>query len=298
MSPETCPICGGRLVVRFAHLCEAQSGARFDVLACEQCGLGITSPQPTDTGGFYGAGYYGGRHSFTAGLCIRRRLRWASRFAAARRRLLDVGCGDGSFLVRASQQGWSVAGTELAPAAARVAGLTVGRSLDDVRDAAPFDVVTLWHSLEHMPEPARVVAEIRTVLAPGGAVLVAVPDFGGWQAHLTGRAWLHADVPRHLFHFTAASLTRLLTGAGLRPTHFWHCEFEYDLLGWSQSVMNAFLAPPNAFFDLLRGEKSVSRGKAILHLGVGTLLSVLALPLVPLGAAFSRGGTLVVAART
>ncbi len=298
MSSEACPICGGRLAVRFAQLCEAQSGARFDILACEQCALGITSPQPADPASFYSAGYYGGRHGFTAGLCIRRRLRWANRIAAAQRRLLDIGCGDGSFLLRASQQGWTVAGTELDPGPARAAGLTVGRSLDDVRHAAPFDVVTLWHSLEHMPEPARVVAEICTVLAPGGAVLVAVPDFGGWQAALTGRAWLHADVPRHLFHFTAASLTRLLTGAGLRPTHIWHCEFEYDLLGWSQSLVNAFLDPSNAFFDLLRGKKPVSGGKAILHLGVGTLLSVLALPLVPLGAAFGRGGTLVVAART
>lgn len=295
---KSCPVCGSPVVERYPGIRDPATAAEYRILVCTACGLGITDPRPCDPAGSYSADYYGRRHGFTAQHCWRRRVRWANESAHRERRLLDVGCGDGSFLLAASRAEWTVAGTELDPTAARAAGLLAATSIGDVRDRGPFDVVTLWHSLEHMPDPAQTLEDVRSVLAEDGTVLIAVPDFGGWQARLTGAAWLHNDVPRHLFHFTDDALSRLLANCGFRVVRRSHMEFEYDVVGWSQSVMNRFLAPPNAFFDLLRQRKPVSGARAAAHLVLGTLLSGLALPLVALGSAARRGGTLVVAAQT
>jgi SAM-dependent methyltransferase len=286
------------VIERYRGIRDPATAAEYRILVCRACGLGITDPRPRDPAVSYSADYYGRRHGFTAEHCWRRRLRWVKEAGHRERRLLDVGCGDGSFLLAASRAGWTVMGTELDPAVARAAGIPVETSIADVRKHGPFDVVTLWHSLEHMPDPALTLDEVRGVLADEGTILIAVPDFGGWQARANGAAWLHNDLPRHLFHFTDDALSRLLANRGLRVVRRRHMEFEYDVLGWSQSLMNRFLAPPNAFFDLLRQRKPVRGARAAAHFGVGVLLSGLALPLVAAGAAARRGGTLVVAAQT
>ncbi len=298
LKSKLCPACGGPVVERYCGIRDAATSTEYRILACTACGLGITDPRPRDPARSYSADYYGRRHGFTAQHCWRRRLRWANEAAHRETRLLDVGCGDGSFLLAAARAGWRVAGTELDPNTARCAGLSVMTSVAEARERGPFDVITLWHSLEHMPDPAGTLRELRGVLADDGTLLIAVPDFGGWQARLSGAAWLHNDVPRHLFHFTADALSRLLAGCGFRVVRRSHMEFEYDMLGWSQSVMNRVLTPPNAFFDLLRGRRPVTGVRAAMHFAVGTLLSGLALPVVAAGAAAGHGGTLVVAAQT
>ena len=125
-----------------------------------------------------------------------------------------------------------------------------------------------------------------------------MPDAAGWQATAFGGAWLHLDVPRHLYHFTKVSLERLLEGSGLRIIRTWHQEFEYDLLGWSQSALNKIFNTHNVFFDVLRGN-TLHRtiGQRAMHSLLGLAAAALALPLLPIAAAFRRGGTLIVAAR-
>jgi 2-polyprenyl-3-methyl-5-hydroxy-6-metoxy-1,4-benzoquinol methylase len=114
------------------------------------------------------------------------------------RRLLDIGCGEGTFLRAARKRGWEAIGTELNSAPARRLGLEVFNSLDECADRGPFDCVTLWHSLEHMPDPWAVIARIRRLVADHGLLLIAVPDFEGLQSKTFGASWLHLDMPRHL----------------------------------------------------------------------------------------------------
>jgi SAM-dependent methyltransferase len=126
----SCNACGGPLRNRLPVVVDPQTRESFRIEACAACGLGHTLPQPVDLGPYY-AGYHGARHGFTARFCTMRHVRFLRR-AAGRpdgRRLLDVGCGDGTFLLAARDEGWQVAGTELDPAIAR-------RVAEAVREAA------------------------------------------------------------------------------------------------------------------------------------------------------------------
>jgi hypothetical protein len=183
-------------------------------------------------------------------------------------------------------------------AAARSLGLTVYTEFTEARSLAPFQCITLWHTLEHMRNPRALVAGLGELLASGGVLIIAVPDAGGLQARTFGERWFHLDVPRHLYHFTRTSLTGLLDSCGLDPVREWRQEFEYDLLGWSQSALNTFMKPQNLFFDLLRGRKpAAGHLKSAAAWITGSLLTAAAAPLVPLGTLTGRGGTLIMAAR-
>ena len=278
---------------------DSSTGDRFDIDRCAKCGIGQTVPFPEDVAPYY-AEYHGGRHGVTAAYCMRRRLRFVNQAVhnAGDRRLLDIGCGDGSFLSTAKRSGWQGCGTEFKPDAAQAAGFDVRTGIEQFPPGERFDCITLWHSLEHLRDPRETLSRASDLLVPGGVTLIAVPDNGGWQARLLGRHWLHLDVPRHLFHFDRQSLARLLKMTGFKVVREWHQEFEYDLLGWSQSALNAASHVPNVFFNSLIG-KPVRAGKAtqILHLGFGTLFTAAAIPAVSIGTLFRRGGTLVVAAQ-
>jgi SAM-dependent methyltransferase len=298
VDPTRCHACGGTLQARFAAVRDPRTLEVFSVLECTDCGLGHTAPRPKDLAKYY-RGYHGGRHGKTAYYCARRRIRILRQVAGSTAgHLLDIGCGDGTFLLAARAAGWSVVGTEMSKAPARQAGLEVYPHISDVRSHAPFDSITLWHTFEHLPDPRQMLGEIRGLLSSNGVLIIAVPNAGGLQARAFGARWFHLDVPRHLYHFTGSSLTNLLQSEGFIPFREWHQEFEYDLLGWSQSALNLAPGPPNLFFDLLRGFKprigTFASAAAWLS---GSLLTALTIFLVPAGTLTRRGGTLIIAAR-
>jgi hypothetical protein len=143
-----------------------------------------------------------------------------------------------------------------------------------------------------------VVADLARMLAPGGALVVAVPDSGGWQARLFGRHWLHLDVPRHLYHFGRPSLRAVLETAGLRVLRVWHQELEYDWFGWIQSALNRVMPRPNILFDALtRRPRRISRALVAANATLALLLLIPAYGATVLSTWVGRGGTIIVAAR-
>jgi hypothetical protein len=157
----------------------------------------------------------------------------------------------------------------------------------------------MWHSLEHMRDIPFMMENLARLIKPDGRVIIAVPDFAGLQSLLFRGNWLHVDVPRHLYHFDARSLENSLYSVGLSIERRWHQELEYDLLGWSQSALNAIMpSQPNLFFDLITGKrKSQGVFSSVTQLAMGALLSIASLPMLAAGTLLRRGGTLVVAAR-
>ncbi|HEX9576403.1 MAG TPA: class I SAM-dependent methyltransferase, partial [Myxococcales bacterium] len=283
----------GALVQRYSRVEDPHTRERFAVLGCAPCGLGHTSPVPEDLSPYYGGGYHGGRHGLTHALCLWRRVRLLDRFGG-RGAVLDVGCGDGSFLAAARGRGWQVAGTEMSSAATREKGIEVHGSIAEAK--GPFDCATLWHSLEHLRDPRGALEQIRQRIAPGGSILVAVPDAQGAQARLFGTLWRHLDVPRHLFHFGRASLGALLTRAGFDPDWWWHQEIEYDLLGWTQSALNASSWTHDLLLRSLSGRHR-SAPELVAGLLLGGVLGAVAAPVAVATALAGSGGTLIVAAR-
>jgi SAM-dependent methyltransferase len=297
---NNCNICGERLTPRFREVRDPLTSEIFRIERCDRCGLGHTLPQPGELGRYYSAAYYGNRHGFTARHCSRRRLGFVNSAMGGRKpgRLLDIGCGDGSFLLEARRTGWQVMGTELNPAMARELGLDVKEHLGQIGDSERFDCITMWHTLEHMRDIPSTLKRAATLLDGKGRMVIAVPDWGGIQAMIFRERWLHLDVPRHLYHFDMGSLRSGLESAGLSLEQHWHHEFEYDLLGWSQSALNWLMPWPNLFFDALTGKRS-GMGKAALAplFALGVMLSISALPALALEIFLGRGGTLIAVAK-
>jgi SAM-dependent methyltransferase len=296
---DPCRLCGGQLVPWHRGVLDPCTLESFDIAACASCGLGHTRPEPVDLARHYGDAYYGGRHGATAAYCTWRRLRWLERTAPRRGRLLDVGCGEGTFLEAAGQRGWLPVGTEMSEAArrARERGIDVLATLDEASARAPFQAVTLWHTLEHLRDPLGGARRLRRILAPDGVLLLAVPNARGLQAQLYGSRWFHLDVPRHLYHFGPQSLDRLLAMAGFRVLWRRHQEVEYDVFGWIQSALNDAGSPPNFFFERLTGARRNQTARFLAEGAAASLLGLAAIPATALGTLVGRGGTLVVAAR-
>lgn len=135
-------------------------------------------------------------------------------------RLCDVGCGDGSFLVAARRTGWEVAGVEPNTYARRRCEERLGvgvvfPSFEKASFAAEwFDLVTLWHVLEHLPSPMRALKEAHRILKPGGVLALALPNFGSLESLLWRQHWIYVMAPAHFYHFTRPTLDRYLHECG------------------------------------------------------------------------------------
>lgn len=194
---------------------------------CGVCGF-IAADLSTATVDF--RAFYADRYPADAFLAQRpRKLRKAhAELAVAEsllqgRRLLDVGSSYGFFLDVGRQRGWEGTGVEVSRTAATFARQTYGLhvihgTLDEARlPADSFDLVTIRHVLEHVPDPAGLIAEARRLLAPGGVMLVAVPNMESLAYRLVGRNWWWLDPPTHLWYFSSRTLAVFLARHGLVP---------------------------------------------------------------------------------
>ena len=161
-----------------------------------------------------------------AGLDERRRdarvrLGYLERYAGnGRGRLFDVGAAGGAFLAEARERGWDVAGVEPMPGAAEHArqelglDVTTGVAEDVDVPAASLDAVTMWHVLEHIPEPLSVLERIGAWMRPGAVLTIEVPNGGSPAARKLGKDWPSAEPGVHVSQFTPDALRRLLERAG------------------------------------------------------------------------------------
>ncbi|MCB9876017.1 MAG: class I SAM-dependent methyltransferase [Planctomycetes bacterium] len=234
----TCQLCGS------ARREELFRDGPYTVCTCSDCGLVYVTPRLFGQAllDVYGASYWKSDNPKQRGYAdyakesalylktYRRRMRLVSRWLPAHARLLDVGCAAGYFLRVAQEHGHDVHGVELSEPIAEEAIAALGADrvfhgfLDDAVAARgwqpqSFDMVTIWDVIEHVPEPQQLLASIRRLLKPGGKLLLETQNVRSRFARLLGPRWHHFKHDEHIYHFSPATITRLLDDCGFRVRH-------------------------------------------------------------------------------
>lgn len=246
-----CVVCGEE---RFTVLFEGcpdrlhATNVTVNVVACASCGLVQTNPRPDreSLSAVYPPEYISWvaskpsraqllRSKIGASVYALSLVPYAIRYGIRRRvprppypgaAALDVGSATGVFLRRLRSAGWEVWGIEPGTDAAQASISGLGLDPDRVRTMtveevefppATFDLITMSHVLEHLPDPLAVLREVGSWLKPAGLLKLWCPNYDSLERRIFGRYWLGLDLPRHLYHFTPKTLTSLLGAAGLHP---------------------------------------------------------------------------------
>ena len=257
-------------------------------------------PEADELALYYNQNYYGeGRKKFFSPIeaAVRRltAMKWRRLQPCVGRgqRMLDIGCGRGTMVNLARAEGVDAYGVERNfPHGTPNPHIYYKDLFDCQFPADNFQLVILWHVLEHLAEPKKSLAEIYRILAPGGWLSLAVPNYGGAQAEASGKHWFHLDIPRHFWQFRPKPLQQMIEQQGFHLVQAGTYSFEYDWFGTLQSWLNSGFGDDNTMFEVLKGERPLMHGTSLKSLALGSALALPALGSAVLDAARERGGTL------
>jgi SAM-dependent methyltransferase len=167
---------------------------------------------------------------------------------AARGRLMEIGPAQGVFAYQAKRAGFDVDAIEMDARCCEYLNTVVGVNAicsDAPQDVLPgrpaYDVVALWHVIEHVLDPWTVFAAAAAALAPGGILIIATPNPDAWQFRVMGAQWPHIDAPRHLYLLPVDVVTTYLAGQGLQRVHCTTSDADakrWNRFGWQRVLMN------------------------------------------------------------
>lgn len=221
----------------------------FILQKCRNCGLIFLNPRPKKE---EMVKYYK-KVSFPKDGLVSYKVKQVN-FKDKNGEICDVGCGRGFFLKEMQKKGWDVLGIEISSEACKFADeiLKIKVFNGEVENANlsnnSFSCITLWHSLEHLPDPSRVLKILYEALKPSGRLVITLPNIESIQARLFKDKWFHIDAPRHLYHFSPSSLTNLLNKIGFKNIETKHFIPVHNTYGW----MFSFFIVLNIEFNFLR----------------------------------------------
>jgi 2-polyprenyl-3-methyl-5-hydroxy-6-metoxy-1,4-benzoquinol methylase len=211
------------------------SGEKFDIWECKNCTQRFTQniPDKEGIGKYYQSENYISHSDTSKGFInimyhkVRKRTLVQKRklvetvTAKKTGNILDVGCGTGAFLHTMKEAGWNATGLEPDKTAREKAFELYGLHLDDSEkfyQLAPqsYDAITMWHVLEHVHDLHAYIDQLKNLLKSGGKLLIAVPNYASHDADVYKEFWAAYDVPRHLYHFSPASMKTLLKKHGMK----------------------------------------------------------------------------------
>ncbi len=310
---NACLICGSERSARLLRASDRlyhTTDSQFSVVRCCDCGLLRLDPQPfpDELGRYYPANYWFAPDQSAAGrleeayrrLVLRDHLRFVTQALGGRRSglLLDVGCGGGLFLGMMRLRGFRVVGLDISREAAAIAWRRhqVPAVCGDLErwplPAASFAGITMFHVLEHLPDPRSFLNAAHHLLASGGKLIVQVPNAACWQFRLLGPAWNGIADPRHLFNFRDTDLERLVESCGFEVIRRKYFSLRDNPAGLATS-----LAPSlDPMGRRMRRVAESSSGRLTRNL-VYLALVLASLPLTALEAACGAGSTVMIEAR-
>jgi SAM-dependent methyltransferase len=227
------------------------SDEQFTYYRCPNCHLTFLSPVPNDLGRYYPPEYY----PMPASLAELARAAEAERYKidlvrrlATAGHLLEIGPATGTFAYLAKQAGFEVDTIEMDAACCafleRVVGVRAVRSADAAGALATldtYDVIVLWHVIEHLADPWETLEAAQRHLGPGGVLVIATPNPASFQFRIFGRYWAHLDAPRHLELIPVERLTSWAEGVGLSVVLKTTTDaggLGWNLFGWIESLAN------------------------------------------------------------
>jgi SAM-dependent methyltransferase len=288
--------------------CEHQFDDADDRLAgrtrCARCGVATTSPWPSDAqlGEAYADWYRpaSGRFSGLGDKLLRRsRSALADRLhrVLPRGPVLDVGAGDGTLVRAFVRHGREAVGVD--PYAS--ANHPHVRDVELEEMDGSWSAVIFWHSLEHLREPVRALRHAATLAAPGGVLVVAVPNAASLQARTFGDRWLHLDVPRHLVHISPPALVSAIEAAGFRVMRVSYLRGGQVVFGWLHGLVGKFFPGHPDLYDAIRRSEARQAAQSPLFRLYTLAAAVITLPAALVATGFEvaarAGGTIYVEAR-
>ncbi len=229
---QNCPVCGSpHSTLKLKAKDYTVSNEMFHIVTCDSCQLIYTNPRPAanEAGPYYRASAYISHSDTNEGIVnklyhavrkftLQSKTNWIESEKKGAKELLDIGCGNGHFLAAAKDKGWNITGLELdqetAARAAKLTGLPIAPSLKEIEPEKQFQVITLWHVLEHVYEIDAYFEFFKNRLAPNGKLLLALPNAASFDANYFKEHWAAYDVPRHIYHFTPATISALAAKYG------------------------------------------------------------------------------------
>jgi 2-polyprenyl-3-methyl-5-hydroxy-6-metoxy-1,4-benzoquinol methylase len=193
----------------------------FDLYYDQDLDMLITSPQPSpeNLGKYYESTDYISHtdskrslfekaYHFVKGIALKNKLNLVNNCSAIKGNLLDIGAGTGDFLLTAKQNGWNTIGVEPSEKAKGIAinkGIKFSDSTQEL-ESHSFDVITMWHVLEHVPNLEIQIRELKRLVKPNGTIIIAVPNYKSYDANYYGKFWAAFDVPIHFWHFSKTAI--------------------------------------------------------------------------------------------
>jgi 2-polyprenyl-3-methyl-5-hydroxy-6-metoxy-1,4-benzoquinol methylase len=206
------------------------SDETYEIMFNKENEMLVTSPIPADLDKYYESEEYQSHHNqkktflnFIYNTVKKRSFKNKEALFQNGKKLisiLDIGAGSGDFLEYCKDHKYEVTGTEPNATARKIAkekGIELYASIDDVLDKK-FDVITMWHVLEHVPNLFECLEHLKTLLKEDGKLIVAVPNFKSYDAEYYQEFWAAYDVPRHLWHFSQKSIRNLFESVNMKVT--------------------------------------------------------------------------------
>jgi len=216
---NNCPICNSNTSTRFLTCIDhTVSRETFHIVQCQSCGFKYTNPRPEEEnlGSYYQSEEYVSHSNTKKGFInytyqivrkytLLKKLQLLSNYYKTGK-LLDIGCGTGEFLNVCQQAKWDTAGIEPSADARKMAINNYNLNVleeSEIKNlpSESFDVITMWHVLEHVPKLNERIEDLKRLIKPTGIIIIAVPNCNSLDAKIYKENWAAYDVPRHLYHF-------------------------------------------------------------------------------------------------